>query len=146
LVESPGFRFADAGVDGDACGAKGFKPSACNFGIGILGGGDNSGDPCIEESQGAGAGTAREIAGFERDVSGGAAGFFTGGFERDDFGVVAPVILVEAFADDVAGVNDDTTYGGIGACEADAFARDCEGALHEADVAVVHWLEAVAAR
>ncbi len=146
MVEPPGFRFADARVDGYARGAKGFKPSACNFGIGILGGGDNSGDACVEESLGARAGTAREIAGFERDVSRGAAGFFTSSFERDNFGVVAPVILVEAFADDVAGVNDDATYGGIGACEADAFARDCEGALHEAVVVVVHWMEAVAAR
>jgi hypothetical protein len=146
LVEPPGFGFAGAGVDRYAGGAKGSKPSSSNFGIGILGGGDNSGDACVEESLGAGAGTAGEMAGFERDVSRGAAGFFTSGFERDNFGVVARVILVEALADDVAGVDDDATYGGIRACEADAFARECEGTLHEADVVVVHWMEAVAAR
>ena len=53
-----------------------------------------------DDGFGAGAGAAGGAAGFERYVESGAAGVFSGLFERDDFGVVATVVIVEAFADD----------------------------------------------
>ena len=78
------------------------------------------------------------IAGFEGDVGGAAAqavivshpfrkiGGMDGApsiFECDDFGMVAEIVLVPAFADDLASaVEDDAAHGGVGRGYADAAA------------------------
>jgi hypothetical protein len=82
------------------------------------------------------------IARLESDVERSSAGAVAGGFESDDFGVVAPVILMKTFADDftvaagVVAANDDAADRGIGTGEADAFARESERMFHEANVVV----------
>jgi hypothetical protein len=115
-----------------------FDSTACNIWVGITNGNDDARDASVNERFGARAGSTDVIARLERDIGCGAAGFFAGGFQRDDFGMVAPIVLMEAFANDLAFVNDDAANGGIGAGEADAFARELERALHEADVVFVH--------
>ena len=88
------------------------------------------------------------IARLEGDVESGAASAFAGGFESDDFGVIAPVILVKTLANHLAALgdfavaggfavaNDDAADSGIGAGESNAFAREGESVLHEANVVV----------
>ena len=81
------------------------------------------------------------IAGLECDVGGAAldaiAGVLFGLVEGDDFGVVEEVVLVPAFADDLAGaVENDAADGGIGRGDADAATRELEGAPHPVSVFV----------
>ncbi len=86
------------------------------------------------------------IAGFKSDVGGAALetilfliceGMLFGFVEGDDFGVVAEVVFVPAFADDLAGaVEDDAADGGVGRGNADAATGQVEGALHPVGVFV----------
>lgn len=58
-------------------------------------------------------------------------------FESDDLGVVAVVVEVRAFADDLGcaasggRLGEDTAYVGVRRGEADGFAGELEGSLHE---------------
>ena len=76
----------------------------------------------------AGAGAAGGAAGFEGDVESGAAGFFAGFFQGDDFGVVAAVVVVEAFADDAVIFDDDAADARVGMREGCAALREGQGA------------------
>ena len=140
MIELLRFGFADARFAVEVGGTECFESAARDFGIGIARRSDDAGDACLNQSLRTGAGASRVVAGFERDVSSGAAGLFAGGFERNDFGVVAPAKLMETFADDVARVDDDTADSRIRAGEADAVAREFQRTLHEADVVIVHSL------
>ena len=57
--------------------------------------------------------------------------------EGGDFGVVAEVVLVPAFAGELAGaVEEDAADGGVGRGEGDASASEGEGAVHPGAVLV----------
>ena len=61
------------------------------------------------------------------------------GFEGGDFGVVEEVVLVPAFAGELAGaVEEDAADGGVGRGEGDASAGQVEGAVHPVGVLVGH--------
>jgi hypothetical protein len=100
--------------------------------------GDNSGNVCGDDGFGARAGAAGVITGFESDVESCATGAFAGLFERDDFRVVAPIVLVEAFAENCAVFYDYAADGWVGAGEADAFAREVQRVFHESNVVGIH--------
>jgi len=52
--------------------------------------------------------------------------------------MIALVIPVKSFADNLAIVNNDAADGGIGTGETDAIAREFQRRLHEANVVFVH--------
>ena len=77
------------------------------------------------------------VAGLEGDVGCAAAGAVTGDLEGGDFGVVAEVVLVPAFAGELAvAVEQDAADGGVGRGEGDASAGEREGAVHPVGVLV----------
>ena len=87
----------------------------------------------FDERIGAGRRAAGDAAGLERDVGRAAvdavARVLAGLAEGDDFGVVEEIVLVPALADDLAGaVENDAADGGVGRGDADAAARELEGA------------------
>ena len=86
------------------------------------------------------AGASRVIARLQRDVHRRAACFFAGGFQRDDFRVIALFVLVKTFADDLAFANEDAADHGIGTGEANAFAGQFQRVFHEASGVSVHRL------
>ncbi len=139
FVDAAGFGFTDAELRLKARCLQGFHAVAGDGGIGIAGGGDDACEPGGDQRLGAGAGAAGVIAGLEGDVGGAAfeavARVLSGFVEGDDFGVVEQVVLVPAFADDLAGaIEDDAADGGVGRGDADAAAGEFEGALHPVDV------------
>jgi hypothetical protein len=75
------------------------------------------------------------IAGLKGDVTGAAeetlTGMLFGDVEGDDFSVVNEVVLMPAFANNLAGaIEDDAADGGVGRGDGDAAAGKFEGALH----------------
>ena len=57
-----------------------------------------------------------------------------GGLERDNFRVIAIFVLMKSLADDFAFMNDHAADRRIRTREADAFAREVERVIHEANV------------
>jgi hypothetical protein len=104
FVEVSGGLFEDAESDFDACGTHSLDPLAADLWIWVFGGDDATGDACGYEGIGAGRCAAMMAAGFEGDIGGGSAGRDVVGcglFESYDFGVVAVVVEVRSFADDL---------------------------------------------
>src|SRR4029077_16623695 len=60
--------------------------------------------------------------------------------QRDDFGVIAPFVLMETFANDLAVAHNQATNVRIGAGQADAFARQGQRVFRETNVVCVHEL------
>ena len=102
--------FEETGEDIDACGAETLETLASYGGIRVLDGGYYALDSGFDDGFGAGAGAAGVIAWLEIDVEGGAAGFFSGRFDGEDFGVITPYVLVETFSDDLALADEDAAY------------------------------------
>jgi hypothetical protein len=126
LVEAAGFCLADTDGGLDSGGAEGFHAVAGDGGVGVDGGGDDTAEAGGDEGLGAGWGAAGVVAGLEGDVGGAAFDRVAGLlriFEGGDFGVVDEVVLVPAFAGELAGVvEEDAADGGIGRGESDAAA------------------------
>ncbi len=127
------------GSDGDfyACGAEFGDALAADEGVWVGGGDDAAGDAGGDEGVGAGAGAAVVGAGLEGYVGCGADGgdAACGGlFEGCDFGVVAVVVEVGAFGDDLTVVDEDAAYLGVGRRVADGVVGEAKGLLHEAFV------------
>jgi hypothetical protein len=78
------------------------------------------------------------IARFQRDVHRCATRSLTGRFQRDDFRVVTPIVLVKSFSNDFSLADDHTANHGIWTCEATPLARKRQGVLHEANGVFVH--------
>ena len=140
VVEVARRLFEDTEGDVDVGGAEFLNSLAADLRVRVLGGDDAATDASGDESVGTGAGAAVVTAGFEGDVSGGVFGgeATCGGlFEGDDFGVVAVVVEVRAFADDFGcaasggRLGEDTAYLGVRGGEADGLAGELEGTLHE---------------
>ncbi len=142
FVEAAGFFFAGANRGFDAGGLQGLEAVAGDGGVGVDGGGNDATDAGGDEGLGAGRGAAGVVAGLEGYVSGAAVDGFSGllrGFEGGDFGVVEEVVLVPAFASELAGaVEEDAAYGGIGRGEGDAAASEIKGAMHPVGVLAGH--------
>ena len=109
FVEIAGWLFEDAEGDFDSGVSKSGDAftawrSSRDEGVRILRGNDTAGDASFNECVGAGRSAAVVAAGFESDVG---SGSFCGDascgglFECDDFGVVAVVVEMCAFADDL---------------------------------------------
>jgi hypothetical protein len=84
---------------------------------------DADGDECVR----AGAGAAVVGAGFEGDAGSGVVEVVAGGaglVQRDDLGVVAGVVEVRAFAQDVFAVEEDAADGWIGGGEGSGAASE----------------------
>ena len=106
-------------------------------GFGSVGGDDAAGDAGGDEGVGAGAGAAVVGAGLEGYVGGCAGGrdAACGGlFEGCDFGVVALVVEVGAFGDDLAVVGRGRSLPGGWARRGRWCRGRAEGSLHEAPV------------
>ncbi len=140
FVDAAGFRLADSKGGLKACCPHSLHAAAGDVGIRVAGGGDNASESCRNESIGARAGASGVIAGLKGDVGGAPSeavlflireGVLFGFAERDDLGVVEQVVLVPAFANDLAGaIENDATHGGVWRGDADAAAGEVEGALH----------------
>ncbi len=123
FVEVASLLLEDAECDFDACCSEFFDALAADLWVGILRGDDAAGDAGGDESVGTGRGAAVVAAGLKCDVGGSAvSGEVAGGglLEGDDFGVVAVVVDVGAFADDLwsavvfRGERQDAAYLGVG--------------------------------
>ena len=123
FIEFFRFRFKEAGIHCDARGTQACEASAARLRIGILRRGNNAGDSCGDDRLGTGARAPGVIARLEGDEEGGSTRAFSSLLKRDDFRVVAPVVLMEALAEDRAILHNDAADGGVGAGEADALAR-----------------------
>src|SRR5215470_14376281 len=134
FVELLRFGFEQTGFDFDSCGAQAGKSGATRFRIGILDGGDYARDASRENRFGARARASCVIAGLQSHIESGTASAVAGLFQRNDFTMVALVILMKPFAKDCAVLDDDATHCGIRAGEADAFARQVQRVLHEVEV------------
>ena len=144
MIESARLGFANAGVHDDIGRAQRIEATAGHFGIWIVRRRDHPRDTCLKQCLRARARSASDIAWLKRHVRCCAASFLTRRFQCDDFGVMAPVILVETFTDNPPAVdriaNNDTAYGWVRTREANPLARQFQRPLHEADVMLVHQL------
>lgn len=140
VVQLSGRSFECSYEDFDACRAKFGDALAAYLGVGVLGGDDAACDTGGDEGVGAGAGAALVAAGFERDVGGGSGGAdatLGGLLESDDLGVVAVVVDMRAFTNDLGGASpgrcagEDATYLRIWRCQADSLGGERQGSLHE---------------
>ena len=141
LVETAGLGLANAEGDFKACGAHPLGSASGYGGIGIDGCGHHAGKSGGDQSFRTGAGAAGVVAGLERDVGGAAAesfaGVLCGDLESDHFGVVEKIVLVPAFAGNLAGaVEKDAADGGVRGGEGDTAASQLESALHPVMVLV----------
>ncbi len=134
LDEVAGGLLADAEGDFDVGGMEFGKAPSADEGVGIDGGDDDAGDAGGDERVGAGAGAAAMAAGFEGNVGGrprhrmAALG---GIVQRCDLGVVAGVVEVCAFSEDVAVANQDAADLRVGRGEGDRCAGEGERAPHK---------------
>ena len=78
------------------------------------------------------------VARLQRDVECGTARAICALFERDDFRMVAPIVLMEAFAEDGAVFDDHATNGGIRAGQADTLRGKVQRVFHEMLIVSVH--------
>ncbi len=140
VVQVAGWLFEDAKGDCDVGGAKFLNALAADQGVGVLRCDDAAGDTGGDESVGTGRGAAVVAAGLERDVGGGSFGGEAAGgglFEGDYFGVVAVVVEVCAFADDLRHTTvgrvlcQNAAYLRVRGGEANGFGGELEGSLHE---------------
>ena len=138
FIQSVRVFLEDAGLGLNARGVEALDAATGDFRIRILHCGDNSREARGDDGVGAGAGAAFVAAGLETDVQRRAARFFARGLERNDFGMIAPVVLMKAFAEDFAVFDDHGADHGIGTGKPHAIAREVEGALHEGNVVAVH--------
>jgi hypothetical protein len=81
------------------------------------------------------------VAGLQGDVSCASAqvraGVLGGDFEGDNFGVVEQVVLVPAFAGNLArAIENDAAHCGVGRADGDAAAGKLESALHPISVLI----------
>ena len=107
FVEMLGLFFQDAADYLDSGAAKFGQAFAGYGGIGVAHGGHYFFYSGGDDGFGAGASAAGGAAGFERYVESRAASFLSCFFQCDDFGMVAAVVVVEAFADDFAVFDQD---------------------------------------
>ncbi len=109
-------------------------PRPLTAGIGVDGGDKAARDPRADERVGARAGAAVVAAGLQRDVGGGAAGALPGGcahVQRYDLGVVALVVAVGAFAQNLTSAPDqDAAHLRVGRSEPHRRLGEAERALH----------------
>ena len=139
VVQIAGWLFEDAESDFDVGGAKFLDALAADQGVGVLRGDDAASDAGVDEGVGAGRGAAVVAAGLEGDVGGGTLGGNAAVgrlFEGYDLGVIAVVVEVCAFADDlgcatVGGrLGKDAAYLGVRGGEAYGLGGEVEGSLH----------------
>jgi hypothetical protein len=96
--------FEDAEGDFDVCGAEFCDSLAADLGVGVLSSDNAAADAGFDERVGTGRGTAMVAAGLEGDVGGCSfCGDALGGslLESDDLGVVAIVVEMRAFTDNL---------------------------------------------
>ncbi len=131
FVEAAGFLLADAEDGFDARGTQRFEALAGDCGIGVEGSGDDASYSGGDERLCAGSGAAGEIAGLEGDVGCASRSARSGFAQGNNFGVVAAVVLVPAFAGEMAfAVEHNATDCGIRRSKRDAATGEVEGALH----------------
>ena len=140
MVEAAGFCFTGPEGGLDACGLEGLEAVAGNGGVGVDGGDNYAGEAGGDEGRGARRSAAGVVARLEGYVGGAVFYGFFGmlcGFQSGDFGVVAEVVLVPAFAGWLAvSVEEDAAYGGVGRSEGEAAAGEGEGAVHPVEVGI----------
>src|SRR5262249_52275354 len=124
--------------DFDSGGAKSGEAGSSGLRVGIFGGGDDASDAGGDDRFGAGPSASGMIARLEGHIKRGAARAIAGLFQRDDFRMVSPVVLAEAFADDGAILDDDAADRRVRAGQADTFAREVQGVFHEALIVGIH--------
>ncbi len=87
--------------------------------VGVGGGHHHPRDPCGYQRVRAGSGSSLVAAGFEGHIGGRTLGLRARLLESNDLGVVAAVILVEAFAHQSVAPNQHAADGRVGRGEAD---------------------------
>ena len=124
-------QFVHADLDLDTGGAQLIEAASGDGGIGVGGGCDYTRDARGDDRFRAGAGAAGGAARLERDVHGGAAGFFAGLCESDDFGMVECVVDVEALANFLVAADDQGADARVRMRERGAACGQVEGAAHQ---------------
>ena len=107
VVEVLGLLLEGADGDFDACIEEAEDALSGDEWIGIAGGDDDAGDAGGDEGVRARASASVVGAGFKGDVGGSALGCLACVLEGDDLGVVALVVAVGAFGDDLAVLRED---------------------------------------
>jgi hypothetical protein len=144
FVEAAGFSLAGSDRDFDFRGVERFKAAAGNGGVGVDGCGDDTAEARLNERVGAGRRAAGDVAGLEGDVGSATVDAVACVrcrlAEGDDLGVIEEIVLVPALSDDLAGaIENDAADGGVGRGDADAAARELEGAAHPVEVEIGDW-------
>ena len=135
VVEVAGLLLEDAEGDFNACGFYSGDALAANQWVWVFGGDNAAGDAGFDEGVGARRGATVVAAGLEGYVGGCAGGVdaaMGGLLEGYDFGVVALVVEVGSFGDDLVLFYEDAAYLGVGGGEGDGIGGELEGSLHEA--------------
>src|ERR1041384_6999448 len=142
VVEPLRFGFANSNVHHDVRRTQRIEPAASHFWIWIVRRGYHARNTCLNQCLSACTGAPDDVAWLECDVGRGAARVFRRRFQRGYFGMIAQVVLMKPFADDLSFVNlslhNHATDGGIGTGGAHTLARKLQRMLHEANVMLVH--------
>ena len=140
FVDVAGRLLEDAEGDFDVSIAESLDALATDLWVGVLRGNDTTADACGDQRVGAGRGAAVVAAGFEGYVSRSSLSGKTlscGLLESDDLGVVAIVIKMCAFANDLwcaprgGSLGDDAAYLRVWGGQADGLGRELESPSHE---------------
>ena len=135
-----GFCRAEAGIDGNAGGAKFGEALPGHLRIGVLDRGHDAGNPRGNDRVGAGRRFAEMRAGLERDIEGGAARGVTCALQGPRLGMRAPTRLGPAPPDNDAIFHHDRTDGRIGPRTAEPAPPERKRKLHETPVGVLRGL------
>src|SRR5713101_3900125 len=141
LVQSASLSFANTGFNGKTCAAELREGPPGDGRVWVGHRGHDAVNFGAEDCIGARPRAPRSAAWLKGDIERGALRVSARRFQSDDFGVVAPVVLMKSFANHLPVFHEDRADRWIRAREADAFARQFQRAIHVGDVVRFHVLQ-----
>src|SRR5712691_7469369 len=138
LVQSVCLSFANTAFNGETGGTELREGPPGDGRVWVRHRGDDAVNFGAEDCIGARPRASRNAAWLKADIERGALRVSARGFQSDDFGVVAPVVLMKSFANHLPIFHEDRADRWIWAREADAFARQLQRAIHVGDVVRFH--------
>ncbi len=133
-VDLGGFGRAEPGLDRNSGGAQACQPAPGNPRIGVFDRGDDPRDARLDQRIGAGRRPPPMAAGFERDVSGGAAGGVAGAGQGLGLGMRTPAGLGPAPPHHPAILENDAADRRVGPDIAEPAARQRQCGAHRVEV------------
>jgi hypothetical protein len=132
------FLFHQAGKHFYAGVPQALVSASGNGGIGVVNGGYYTLNSSLDNRFRARTSAAGVIARFKRDVHGRAFSFFSRGFYGHDLGVIAQLVLVKTFTNNLPFTHQHASDEWIRAGQASALARQAKCTLHVSDGVLIH--------